>query len=352
MALSLGVIRWDAWWSNDADSPGEVEARTLSHPLNQINAPAHAINVRSDQIKFDITQARMDQEIAWGNAAGVYWAFLMYSTSLNDVPGTLGMRAGLDLYISSAAKGAMKWCMIQQPKQMGIAASYAAQMNDIADLMVRPDYKQVMGTRPILYLFCPGGSLGGTWGTNYASFAPAITYLRNRVISLGGNNPYIVTIHTFGAVAAEALRLGIGADAVSFYIVGVPGKNNEPAVSMRALAESQWTTMLGAAQQVPALLSGWDRRSRDNRPGPWEPNYLPKMGSTGWYQKHTNAEFAAQIASAKAFIAANPAKCGGENVLCYSWNEFTEGAGCICPTRAEVLAGTHTAKLASILAAL
>ncbi len=349
--MRLGAIRWTPWYSTTGTA-GLAEMRTLSNPDWQHMAPPHAVNIRPDRIRFDASQARMDAEIGWANAAGVYWVWLMYSTGLSDDPTSPGMRAGLDRYIASSAKGGLKWAMMQQPANMGAPGNYTAQVNTIADLMLRPDYERVLTNRPILYIYASAGYVGGAWAGDTAAFALAVAALRSRVQSLGAGNPYVVTCGVFGGSAAEAFRAAVGADAVSLYATGGQGRNNRPFTELAAYAAGMWSTQLAAAGVVPLAMSGWDRRPREARPGPWEPQYLPGMGSTGWYQRASNSELAAHIGAAKTFIGTNPTKCTADTALIYSWDEFSEGGYPLCPTRAEVLAGTHTARLVAIAGAI
>lgn len=353
MTFTLGAIRWDAQWTTTDGTPAWIEERTLSHPDWQHMAPPHAVNVRPNRIQFDVTQARMDTEIGYANALGpnFYWAFLMYSTGLSDTPNVGGMRGALDLYISSIAKGSLKWCMIQKPSQMGSTGNYTSQVNTIADLMVRSDYQRVLANRPLLYIYAPQASVGSNWANN-AAFATMITALRAAVTGAGAGDPYIVVMQIFGGADAEAFRVAVGADAVTLYATGAQKRNNRPYTELASYAATFWTDMNTAAAQVPLAMAGWDRRPREARPGPWEPQYLPGIGSTGWYQRASNSELAAHVAAAKAFVVANPSECPAETALIYSWNEFSEGGSPLCPTRADVLAGTHTARLAAVVGAI
>lgn len=353
MTFTLGAIRWDAQWSRAAGAPALVEEQTLSQPDWQHMAAPHAVNVRADRIQWDVTQARMDTEIGYANALGAnfYWAFLMYSTGLADAPTSVGMDGALDLYISSSAKGTLKWCMIQQPANMGSTGDFTDEVTTMTALMVRSDYKRVLTDRPLLYIYAPSAAVGVNWSGN-AAFATMITALRAAVTGAGAGDPYIVTMQTFGGTAAEAFRVAVGADAVTLYATGAQKRNARPYSELATYAATFWTDMNTAAAQVPLAMSGWDRRPREARPGPWEPSYLPKMGSTGWYERASNAELAAHIAALKAFVAANPTDCPSETALVYSWNEFSEGGSPLCPTRADVLAGTHTARLAAVAGAI
>jgi hypothetical protein len=353
MALSLDVIRWDAWWSRAPGAPALVEEETLSAREWQHLAPPHAVNVRPGRIQFDVSQARMDAEIGWANAAGVNWAFLMYSTGLSDTPGVVGMRGGLDLYIASTVKAGLKWCMIQAAPYMGAPGNFTTQINTIADLMVRADYKRVLSNRPMLYLYLPSAYVGGSYLGNNAAFAAAVAALRARVQVLGAGDPYIVALGDYSPAGAEVFRAAIGADAVSLYALGgglLNGQTYAGQAARDAYYWAQWQTHTAA--YVPIVTSGWDRRPRESRPGPWEPHSLPKLGSGGWVQQATGAELAAHITAAKAWTVTNAAKCPSASALMYSWNEFSEGGGCLCPTRTAVYAGTHTARLAAVKAAL
>ncbi len=354
MPDTLGLISWAAQWSSATNSPALVEERTLSNPAYQGAAPPHAINVRPGRIKFDATQARMDTEIGYLNMLGpnVYLAYLMYTTGLTDAATSPGMDAALDLYIASTVKGTLKWCMIQQPVNMGAPGDFTSQVNTMADLMIRSDYQRVLTNRPLLYIYAPSAYVGGLWLGNNAAFATMLTALRARVQSLGAGNPYIVMMQTFGGATAETFRAAVGADAVTLYATGVGKRNATPYVDLATYAATFWTDMLAASAQVPLCMAGWDRRAREARPGPWEPQYLPRMGSSGGADRATDAELAAHITSWRGFMDANLTKCPARTGLIYSKDEYSEGGSPIMPTRADIAAGTWPARAAAIAAAI
>src|SRR4051812_7663747 len=130
----VGAIRWDAWQPGPT---GDTIIPLLGPSQWRYRLPFYAVEVDSKTVAMAAnTQAVMDQEIAYADAAGLdYFCFDHFLTDL---------RQSLDLYLSSARKGDINFCL-----QMGSMGRTADAVNLIR---TEPTYQKVAGGRPLVFL--------------------------------------------------------------------------------------------------------------------------------------------------------------------------------------------------------
>ena len=142
---TIGAIRWDGW------QPGQVPLATphigfLRPSQWRYRLPFYGVEVDRNTVTLAAnTQAVMDQEIAYAHSAGLdFFCFNHYLSEL---------RQSLNLYLSSARKGDIRFCL-----QMG--ALSPERVADAVNLIrTEPTYQKVAGGRPLVFIqdlvLCP-----------------------------------------------------------------------------------------------------------------------------------------------------------------------------------------------------
>ena len=148
----VGAIRWDAW-HGDASNVGQVVEGTLGPKRYHHRLPFFA-KVLSDsevEIRGD-TQAVMDREIEAAHKAGLdYWAFVTY-------PEEYAMSAGLKLYLSSACKQDIHFCL-DKAFNIGIGLVVVfSKVVDIDDLIFRNTHRRIFYISQKFFV-CVGASV-------------------------------------------------------------------------------------------------------------------------------------------------------------------------------------------------
>jgi hypothetical protein len=215
------------------------------------------------------------------------------------------LRKSLNLYLSSARKGDINFCL-----QMG--ALFPARVTDAVNLMkTEPTYQKVAGGRPLVFL--QGWYLDGYTPPERKA---TVDDFRAQVKQAGLPNPYIVVQH-FSAVSAAADAEKYGADAISSYAMGLGRRRSgavQPFASLVESAEQDWTVYKSTGKKVvPTVMTGWD----------------PRLGPSGsvepYWAQATPQEIAAHLRDALKWIAANPCAAEANTIQIYAWNEITEG---------------------------
>jgi hypothetical protein len=312
--VTIGAIRWDAWFS-DAVNPWE---KNLGDKKWHGRLPFYAKIIADDHVEVHgDTQAAVDQEIAYAKAGGIdYWAFLYYQDY--DV-----MNRARRLYLSSQHKRDVNFCLIVYPKRGEDPRNPDKDSNEWVALMQEPSYQKVAGGRPLLYFMF--------WETNssvpqvFGSVEQGRAYmdkLRRRIMQAGQKNPYFVALSQepeIGAAAAAAA----GLDAISAYT----SWGGPDYAGLCAGAVRNWNGMKATGKKiVPNLVAGWGG---------------PRDGLGDKLQPQP-AELAAHVRSAFDWIDANPTVAEARTTLFYAWNEMDEG-GWLVPDK-----GQGTAKLDAI----
>ena len=340
-----GAIRWDAFVNSSTDpaDPGSVTARVLSPPRWHDRLPwytAFTPNVTFD----DASPDTMDAEIALAVGAGLdHWAFDVY-------PPDSDLSSALAAYLASASplKASLFFCLLLQSSWMssGGLPAWPAKVALYAQHFARPEYRTVLGGRPLLYLFAvEEGAFGG--GGGWRDWAAALGALADASLAAGRGAPYTV-LQTWGAASGLAQLQAINAAAAaagraqplvhalsSYALLGA----TEAGTPFQAFAdggEAVWDALAGTgADVVVPVAAGWDPRPRNQTPVPWAPFQDP-----AFVVMPTPEELGAFVARAKnwteAHPLANPARCH----LISAWK--CVGCCCVC-VRARARLGRPSA---------
>lgn len=336
----VGAIRWDAWYGNEAETPGRSVSRTLSPNEYHARAPFWTTEVATNLLEWSPTQTTMDQEIAFAAAGGIdYWAFLLYPRA--TLP---SMMIGFDLYQASADKADVKWAMIRQDTDMGTTGNYATQVAEMVAYCQQSNYQKVLTTRPLVYILDAGGIAANFGGSN-ANFKAAIDAFRSAAQSAGLGDPYVCLLQY-----TTALRVTLAADAQSYYALSGQSAPKQPYTTLDSYLRTVWAALaVSVGKTIPLCEAGWDQSPRRFRPVPWEiASVRPGFGTDRRTLAPTNPELVAHVQAGLDYVAANPSVCDADTLLIYAWNEFDEG-GWLCPTLGDPT-GSRLTALSAILA--
>lgn len=340
--ISFGAIRW-AWRyaynpaiSLDLQPTCErvQTERALWPAAWQHRAPLGSTVRNSEVLSITADQAAMEAEIAQAAAGNLsYWAYLRYAPI-----GTATMERALTLHKTASNRALMKWCSYESENTLGAPGAHAAPVARLVAEMLLPEYFKVLTNRPLVYVYGTSGTITAQWGT-LAAFKVALDALRTAAQAAGLGNPYIVTSTANDAATATAL----GADATGNYISSVPLTLSPAFAALRTSSEGDWPTW-GASygKLVPTTMAGWHRGPRMDRPEWWAGprtsggarrtyGWLPFATQQTNVTEPTSAEMIAHVSAAFAYVNANPTICDAKTVLCYAWDENSEG-GYLCPT--------------------
>jgi hypothetical protein len=339
---TLGVIRWDAWYSTDA--LGAAVAADLSPSQFHYRAPF--FSTVSTGVSFPApTQSSMDAEIAAAKAGKIdYFAF-------NSWPAGSAESVALNLYLSSSIRSQVGFCIIVSASDVWFqGAGYSAEMlGDIA-LTAQPGYQTALDGRPLLYLIDTGDAdILYRFGSPTA-FQFIVADIRARVMATMGKSPYF-TVLCSDPVRAAHLVATYGFDAASAYATPGAVTSPTPYASLVATTEAWWQTASAlGADIIPPVMTGWNPSPRVVTP-----NALfgaESQGSaTAYYSDGTASAIAAHARDAINWLAANRTAAPAQTALCYAWNEFDEG-GWLCPTWLTGNAAGDTSRLTALAAAL
>lgn len=351
MAVTFCAIRWDAYYSAAVGAPAVATLAGLSDPDYQSRAPFFATQRGTGLLRYDYTQATMDQEITAALAGNVKcWAFLRYITREVSEP---GMENGLALYQSSTNRGAMKWASMDQSNTLGSTGAYATQVARLVAEMGQAHYQTVGANRPLFFLYNLASDLAARWGGSNANLKTALDAIRSGAIAAGRGNPYIVLVNS-GATSSATIKTALGCDAISDYAGPVPDTLGAAYSTLDTAVQAYWAAYAALAETVPICTLGWSRAPRIQRPVPWErTSQRPYFGLRRSFLP-TSSELAAHVQAAVAFVDAHPTECPERVILAYAWNEHDEG-GWLCPTRGDPPTGpqpggARLAALAPVLA--
>lgn len=300
----VGAIRWDAW-VGDTNTDGlgqpyvgqQVEA-SLGPARYHYRLPFYAVETGPNSVQARCTtQAVMDQEIAYAKNAGIdYWAYVYY-------PSGSGLDTARNLYLNSAYKQDVKFCIIAEPGRF---------TSEAIDLFVTyfqmSNYQKVLSNRPLFYVF-----------SSDANTSSRISELRSDCAAAGVADPYVVFMNMGGSVPS-------GVNAHSRYAQG--GSGGQSWSAHVSAEESTWDSDKNAGRKViPWVTTGWDKRTRHEHPVTWEAD----PGTDSWMEYASPNDIANELQDALNWNNNNPSAAEANAVLIYSWNEFDEG-GWICPT--------------------
>lgn len=306
----VGAIRWDAWVGTmNTDGVGAPQVglqveKTLGPNKYHFRLPYFGVETGTNSVTArQLTQASMDQDIAFAKYAGVdYWAFCYY-------PDGSGMDTGRNLYDSSTHKNDVKYTYI-----LGTGDLPSTKFDWLVSKFQESNYQKVLGGRPLLYIF------GGTGGYSAAD----MTSIRNKATAAGLANPYIVVMSDNSSGASSAAD-AVGADAISAYNTWMGGGGAYSGLMTED--QNRWNTHKATGKKViPWVSTGIDTRPRYDNPVSWM-----TVGSNDWVATATPTEIASNLTNALNWVGSNSSTAEANAVIMYAWNEYDEG-GWIAPT--------------------
>lgn len=322
---TVGVIRWDGWYSNPPNSQERLMTPTKWQKrlpfFAQILNSGATVTVRED------SQAVIDREIQYAHAAGInYWAFDYYAPAdLN--PGAVwgDPEYGLHLYLTSPYMNEINFSLILLGgPALGTKADWTTKtVPRIVTLLQKPTYQKVKGappTRPLIYVFNIANTIA-QFGSQTLARA-AFDALRQAAKAAGLSDPYIVGLAFNLSTDAPKIK-ALGLNAVSSYdAIILSGIFQQ--LPYKRLAQSNvafWNQALTKGLKiVPPVSVGFDPR----------PVMATKVGynrykNTPYYAQGTPQEIAANLKNALYWTSHHAAAADANTILVYAWNENAEG---------------------------
>lgn len=303
-------------------TPGMAVERSLGPEHWHYRLPFYAEVVGAGRVQArGDNQEVIDKEIEYAAAGGLdYWAFGYYH------PLGSPMSSCLPLYLKSRLRDQIGFCLWLA--QLGSVEDWPQTAAIIAGLMREPNYQQVAGGRPLVYVHSSNEKMFGS----VESGRRVLATLRDAAARAGLELPYLVSM-TWWELGHRALFEAGEFDAVGAYALCGEGKDRQPYAALAAATEHKWDMWAANGwKTVPLVMSGWDRRPRQENPVPWESGEWTK--STLYYDPPRPEELAAHIGRAVEWTKAHPESAEARAVLIYAWNEFDEG-GWLAPTLSE-----------------
>ena len=320
----LGAIRFDAWYdpSNGVDQQLAV---VLSPPEFNFRLPSDA-SVDAGLASWPVaTQSTIDAEIVSAIAAGLaFWAFDSYRPDDS-------LSLALSLYLSSAYRPRLKFCMLGQTSNWGSGGEDQPSLLRDISMMTQGGYMTVLGGRP-LYLVLDA-SAGQIAGLPPGGVAAAIALVRTQVQAAGAANPYVVWLS--GAALADydntAKATAVGADAAGAYATPRLNGAPQPYSALRLAARQDWAARAATGfPMVPTAMTGWDQRPLIETPQAFFP-IPPDLTPLNYYDTASAAELGSHVVELVEAVGTYSAACPAQVGLIYAWNELAEG-GWLMPT--------------------
>lgn len=320
----LGAIRFDAWY-DPANAIDQQCAIALSPSAYNFRLPSNAVLENGVASWPLATQATMDAEIAAALQAGLsFWAFDSYQPDDS-------LSLALQLYLSSASRGRLRFCMVGQTSNWGAGGEDQPPLLRDIRMMTQTDYMTVLDGRPLY--FAIDASAAQTAGLPAGGVAEAILTIRRQVQLAGGKNPYIVWLS--GAALADYSNVeaaqAAGADAAGAYAVPRLNGAEQPYGALTRAAADDWLARSKTGfSMVPTAMSGWDQRPLIETPQSFYP-ISSSLTLGNFYETATSDALADHVADLVRYIVAHPDSCPAQIGLVYAWNELAEG-GWLMPT--------------------
>ncbi|MEQ9300513.1 MAG: PKD domain-containing protein [Cyclobacteriaceae bacterium] len=303
-AQDVGVIRWDAW-NGDGSGVGIELEESLGPNQWHDKLPYFAAIDGPNEVTIKFEQSDMDSDLQMANQAGIdYFVFVWYASG--------ALAESVDFYKNSPNKSMLDYAYVVEGQRWNDALILDLITNHFPD----PNYKKVLGGRPIVYLLRDGDDGG---------IECEMQTLMDQA-NAAGFNPYLV------GMSARPFNGGY-LHARSDYFVG-QGNNGNPFSELVTTAENRWDQKVTeyGIDVVPLVTTGYDPRSRNNANNPT--TWGGFIESTKYAATAQPQEIADHLANAFTWIAQNPSDAPANQILMYAWNEFDEG-GWLCPTLAD-----------------
>lgn len=321
-AVTVGAIRWDAWYDGSDGYTQRTVRATLAPPRFHYRLPWFATLSPSGVPRLDgNNQAVIDKEIQIASTHGVnYWAFVYYP----DDP----MQTALQMYLKSRKKSLVKFSLIDSPGWGATMGSFQRHIGKRIDLMADPQWQRVLDGRPLYFLSIPPPSkfdewVGRFWDGKVDNMKKALDWLRSQSELRGLGNPYVVGVGTALPHTAQ-VSTALGLDAISSYEV-TGGDVGAPYARLVAINQGYWNAEASTGMAVvPNVMLGWDPTPRLL--------HGDKGEGRSTYTAGSPAAIAENITASLDWVSSHSAVSPAKTALVYSWNEYDEGGSTLNPS--------------------
>lgn len=333
---SIGAIRWD--YLNGRDKITNCELKSLSPKEFHDKVPFFLTNEDETTVSGnENNQEAIDKQILYAQNGGIdYWAFISGTETDPDAPECYA----LEKYITSKLRTSLKFCLILHKHDKN---TWEDRVNRLIAQMKDTGYFTVLESRPVVYVYSVE-DMEKEYGAGSGTLQ-AFGLIRQKAAGAGLPNPYIVAMCSCVRILSDSKYADkYQLDAISAYSFVGDRKDmaSEPPFENLAVQNwDLWNVYLSSQKKyIPLVSFGRNEKPRLNNPPPWGGGHGP------YWNNPTGQEVARQLKAGMDFVRNHPDSCEANAVLCYAWNEYTEG-GWICPTWSE-----GTGKLDAIRAML
>ena len=325
--VSIGAIRWDAWY-DPASQVGAAVEKTLSPAEFHHRMPFFGKEISVDKVAINGNDPTLfDHELTSASRMGLnYWAYCWY-------PPNSTLRNAWNLHQRSSSRNLMNWCMLWQTSWMNDPSEFGEDLSPLLRLIQQRNYQKVFDDRPLIYVYIDQiGIKPGSESPILLNARNVLSRLRAQCESSGLPRPYITVLRN-PPFEAGLFRSEILADAISAYAEYPPAGEDVPFSALDLKVRASWLEMTRVAGAViPLVMTGWDRRPRQQSHVFWEP--IPKNDTKqiNYVHEATSFEVSSAITAACSFVNEHPTECLAKAILIYSWNECDEGGGALIPT--------------------
>lgn len=243
--LTIGAIRWDAWFN------GNTYEDNLAPQRWRYRLPFYASALTDGRVKVrSDNQDVMDQEIAFASKAQLdYWAFCYYHPK--SWVGADNYNYGWKLYLSSKQKANLNFCLLLQGPHLGPYSEWPETLRTLVRFLQEPTYQKVLDGRPLIFMYSVLEMR--TWAGSSEAAKQRLDDLRKECQKSGIKNPYLVAqvYRTQDGIAAVD---ALGFDAISAY--SLPGGSGDREFVFGQLAKANTTSgMLARLPENPLFPS-------------------------------------------------------------------------------------------------
>lgn len=330
------AIRWDAFYSNGKNEPGEYTARALSAPKWKSRTPLHGVFDSNGRLEWKPSQSTFDAELRAAYRGRLCWAYLAYGNG-GSIDLEHPMMRALAFHRRSAIKSLVPYAIMAQARVLGAGGSVAEAAGKLVELFSDKNYLRVTiegELRPILFLYYDPHEPSSHTESPVDILGSSLTRIRDMSVQRGLGNPYAVVV-TSPASEAERVRARIGAEGISQYIAGQRAGRDMRWTEFERTIEDDWERYLAAtaADVVPTLRTGADIRARCDTPPPWSPDLAKNKNACGGrIENPSSAELKYEAAKGRAWLARHRERARARLLLLYSWSECDESGNCLMPT--------------------
>jgi hypothetical protein len=252
-AVVVGAIRWDPWYSAEAQGARRSVEKTLSPSKWHNRAPSCATVKDDDSVDFGrcASQREIDEEIAAAASAHIaFWAYVWYGPEHV-------LQNAWRLHQTSQQANDIRWSIIFAGYTLFIQ-EVGRSVDQYLGFFAKTNYQRLPDGRPLLFVLPDKAA--------WPDVKRAIFALRAASIKRGLPAPYVVLLAGTDRLALSQTE----SDAIGIYSKVTQAPVAAPFGDLVRLTEAYWDKLATMGPMIPTAMTGADRRPRVEHPVPWE----------------------------------------------------------------------------------